>query len=59
MMGKNGITVSRWHDAVLEKKENLDQDTSLRAVIFWGHAPNSQSRGPDQLKAMEKSYNFV
>jgi formate dehydrogenase major subunit len=54
MMGKNGITVSRWHDAVLEKKENLDQDTSLRAVIFWGHAPNSQSRGPDQLKAMEK-----
>jgi formate dehydrogenase major subunit len=54
MMGKSGITVSRWHDAVLENKENLDQDTSLRAVIFWGHAPNSQSRGPDQLKAMEK-----
>ena len=54
MMGKSGITVLRWHDAVLEKKENLDQDTSLRAVIFWGHAPNSQSRGPDQLKAMEK-----
>jgi len=54
MMGKNGFTVSRWHDAVLENKDNLDQDTSLRAVIFWGHAPNSQSRGPDQLKAMEK-----
>jgi formate dehydrogenase major subunit len=54
MMGKSGFTVSRWHDAVLEPKENLDQDTSLRAVIFWGHAPNSQSRGPDQLKAMEK-----
>ncbi len=54
MMGKNGITVSRWHDAVLESKEALDQNTSLRAVIFWGHAPNSQSRGPDQLKAMEK-----
>ncbi len=54
MMGKSGFTVSRWHDAVLEKKEALDQDTSLRAVIFWGHAPNSQSRGPDQLRAMEK-----
>ena len=54
MMGKNGFTVSRWHDAVLENKEALDQDTNLRAVIFWGHAPNSQSRGPDQLKAMEK-----
>jgi len=54
MMGKNGFTVSRWHDAVLENKEALDQDTNLRAVIFWGHAPNSQSRGPDQLKAFEK-----
>jgi len=54
MMGKNGFTVSRWHDAVLEKKEALDQDSNLRAVIFWGHAPNSQSRGPDQLKAFEK-----
>jgi formate dehydrogenase major subunit len=54
MMGKFGITVSRWHDAVLENKDALDQNTSLRAVIFWGHAPNSQSRGPDQLKAMEK-----
>ena len=54
MMGKKGFTVSRWHDAVLEKKEALDQDTNVRAVIFWGHAPNSQSRGPDQLKAMEK-----
>jgi formate dehydrogenase major subunit len=54
MMGKNGFTVSRWHDAVLENKEALDQDPSLHAVIFWGHAPNSQSRGPDQLKAFEK-----
>jgi len=54
MMGKPGFTVSRWHDAVLEKPENIDQNTNLRAVIFWGHAPNSQSRGPDQLKAMEK-----
>jgi len=54
IMGKPGFTVSRWHDAVLEKPENIDQNTNLRAVIFWGHAPNSQSRGPDQLKAMEK-----
>ena len=52
IMGKPGFTVSRWHDAVLEKPENIDQNTNLRAVVFWGHAPNSQSRGPD-------SYNFV
>jgi formate dehydrogenase major subunit len=54
MMAKPGITVSRWHDAVLEKNENLDQDPNLRAVIFWGHAPNSQSRGLDMVEAMKK-----
>ncbi|MDA1117405.1 MAG: formate dehydrogenase subunit alpha [Proteobacteria bacterium] len=54
MMGKNGFTVSRWADAVTEKIENVDQDSNVRAVIFWGHAPNSQSRGPDQLEAMKK-----
>jgi formate dehydrogenase major subunit len=54
MMGKPGITVSRWIDAVTEKNENIDQDSNLRAVIYWGHAPNSQSRGLDMLEAMKK-----
>src|SRR5256886_1882725 len=54
MMGKPGITVSRWFDAVTEKNENIDQDPNLRAVIYWGHAPNSQSRGLDMLEAMKK-----
>ncbi len=44
MMEKPGITVSRWIDAVLEKNENLDQDPNLRAVIFWGHAPEQPER---------------
>ncbi|MGA8005489.1 MAG: formate dehydrogenase subunit alpha [Burkholderiales bacterium] len=54
MMGKFGFTVSRWADAVLEKPENIDQNTNVRAVIFWGHAPNSQTRGLDQVEAMKK-----
>src|SRR5947207_1812504 len=54
MMGKPGITVSRWIDAVTEKTENIDQDSNVRAVIYWGHAPNSQSRGLDMLEAMKK-----
>src|SRR6266513_3459205 len=54
MMGKPGITVSRWFDAVTEKNENIDQDPNLRAIIFWGHAPNSQSRGLEMLEAMKK-----
>jgi formate dehydrogenase major subunit len=53
-MYKPGLTVSRWADAVLEKNENIDQGPNLRAVIYWGHAPNSQSRGLDMVKAMEK-----
>src|SRR5688572_22357194 len=53
-MEKPGITVSRWQDAVLEKNENLDQDPNVRAVIFWGHAPNSQNRGKEMVEAMKK-----
>ncbi|HXF66484.1 MAG TPA: formate dehydrogenase subunit alpha [Burkholderiales bacterium] len=54
MMEKPGFTVSRWIDAVLEKNENIDQDPNVRAVIFWGHSPNSQTRGKEMLEAMKK-----
>src|SRR6202165_5466356 len=54
MMEKPGMTVSRWIDGVLEKNELIDQDSNLRAVVYWGHAPNSQSRGLDMKQAMEK-----
>jgi formate dehydrogenase major subunit len=54
MMGKPGITVSRWIDGVLEKNELIDQDANLRGVFFWGHAPNSQTRGLEMKRAMDK-----
>jgi formate dehydrogenase major subunit len=54
LMAKPGIAVSRWHDAVLEDPNHLDQPGRIRAVVFWGHAPNSQTRGLDMVKAMEK-----
>ena len=54
MMGKNGITVSRWIDGVLEKNELIDQDSNLRGVFYWGHAPNSQTRGLEMKRAMDK-----
>ncbi|MGO8917151.1 MAG: formate dehydrogenase subunit alpha [Stellaceae bacterium] len=54
LMESKGITVPRWFDAVLEAKENIDQPDNIRAMIFWGHAPNSQTRLPDMKKAMEK-----
>ncbi len=54
LMESKGIPVSRWIDGVLEAKENMDQPDNLRAMVFWGHAPNSQSRGVEMKKAMEK-----
>ncbi len=54
MMGKPGMTVSRWIDGVLEKNELIDQPSNLRGLIFWGHAPNSQSRGYEMKTAMDK-----
>ena len=54
MMEKPGMTVSRWIDGVLEKNEAIDQDPNLRAIVFWGHAPNSQTRGSEMLEAMKK-----
>ncbi|MCA0922469.1 formate dehydrogenase subunit alpha [Pseudooceanicola nanhaiensis] len=54
MMNLSGITVSRWIDGVLEAKENLDQPDNTRAMVFWGHAPNSQTRLKEMKTAMEK-----
>jgi len=54
MMGKPGTTVSRWIDGVLEKNELIDQDSNIRGMFFWGHAPNSQSRGLEMKMAMDK-----
>jgi formate dehydrogenase major subunit len=54
MMTKSGMTVSRWIDGVLEKNELIDQDSNLRGLFFWGHAPNSQTRGLEMKKAMDK-----
>lgn len=53
-MTKPGITVSRWIDGVLEKNELIDQGPNLRGVFYWGHAPNSQMRGLEMKRAMDK-----
>lgn len=53
-MEKPGITVSRWIDGVLENNELIDQGPNLRGVFYWGHAPNSQTRGLEMKRAMDK-----
>src|SRR2546421_7170982 len=54
LMAKPGMTVSRWIDGVLEMNDAIDQDSNLRAIFYWGHAPNSQTRGLEMLEAMKK-----
>jgi formate dehydrogenase major subunit len=54
LMEAKGIPESRWFDAVLEAKENLDQPTNLRAMVYMGHAPNSQTRQTDLKKGMDQ-----
>ncbi|HSN70053.1 MAG TPA: formate dehydrogenase subunit alpha [Steroidobacteraceae bacterium] len=53
-MNTEGIPVSRWIDGILEDKENVQQKGKLHAVIFQGHAVNSQTRGPEMKKALEE-----
>ncbi len=54
MMESKGIPVSRWIDGVMEDKANIDQTDNLKAMVFWGHAPNSQTRMAEMKVAMEK-----
>lgn len=54
VMNAKGIPVSRWIDGVLEDKANIAQKDNVRAMFMWGHAPNSQTRGQEMKKAMEK-----
>ncbi|SDY40622.1 formate dehydrogenase major subunit [Jannaschia faecimaris] len=54
MMNATGIPVSRWIDGVLEEAENIDQPANTRAMVFWGHAANSQTRMKEMKTAMEK-----
>ena len=32
----------------------MDQPDNVRAMVLWGHAPNSQTRGKEMKTAMEK-----
>ena len=49
----DGVALDR-RRAAREERRHRPADTNLRAIIFWGHAPNSQSRGLEMVEAMEK-----
>jgi len=53
-INRPGMPVSRWIDGVLEDPDNIAQKDNIRAMVLWGHAPNSQTRQPEMKAAMEK-----
>ena len=54
IMEAPGIPLTRWFDAVLLPKDQVDQKDNLRAMFVQGHASNSITRVPESLKALEK-----
>jgi formate dehydrogenase major subunit len=54
LMEAKGIPESRWFDGVLEDKANLDQPVNIRAMVYMGHAPNSQTRQTDLKQGLEQ-----
>lgn len=58
-INNKGIPVSRWIDGVLEDKAQIDQNDNLRVMVCWGHAVNSQTRGAEMKKAIEKLDTLV
>src|SRR5258708_40291960 len=53
-MQRWGIPVSGWSAAVVEANAHPAQPSNVRATFYWGHAPNSQTRGLDMKPAMDK-----
>jgi formate dehydrogenase major subunit len=54
IMEAPGIPLTRWFDAVLLPKDQVDQKDNVRAMFVQGHASNSITRVPESLKALEK-----
>jgi formate dehydrogenase major subunit len=49
-----GIPLTRWFDATLLPKDQVDQKDNVRAMFVQGHASNSITRIPESVKGLEK-----
>jgi formate dehydrogenase major subunit len=54
MMETPGIPLTRWFDATVLPREQVDQPDNLRAMLVFGHAANSITRMPPAAEAVEK-----
>jgi len=54
IMETPGIPLTRWFDAVLLPKDQVEQKDNVRAMYVQGHASNSITRIPESMKALQK-----
>ena len=59
IMETPGIPLTRWFDAVLLPKEQVDQKDNVRAMFVQGHASNSITRVPESMKALKQAELLV
>jgi formate dehydrogenase major subunit len=53
MMETPGIPLTRWFDAAILPKNDVQQKDVVRAVIVQGHASNSITRIPESMKGLK------
>ncbi|HZH07113.1 MAG TPA: molybdopterin-dependent oxidoreductase, partial [Lautropia sp.] len=49
-----GIPSTRWFDAVVLPKEQIEQNDRCKALMVFGHGGNTVSRMPEMVRALEK-----
>jgi formate dehydrogenase major subunit len=54
MMETPGIPTTRWFDAVLLPKDQVQQQDNVKAMVVVGHGGNTVTRMPEAVKGMEK-----
>ncbi|MDJ1159619.1 formate dehydrogenase subunit alpha [Chelatococcus sp. SYSU_G07232] len=53
-MEQPGIPSTRWFDAVLLPKDQVEQPDNVRAMVVFGHGGNTVTRMPEMVKGLEK-----
>ncbi|MCW3474155.1 formate dehydrogenase subunit alpha [Limobrevibacterium gyesilva] len=54
MMETPGIPTTRWFDAVLLPKDQVEQRDNVRGMVVFGHGGNTVTRMPEMVKGLEK-----
>ena len=54
MMEAPGIPSTRWFDAAMLPKDQVEQQDNLKAMMIFGHGGNTVTRMPEAAKGLEK-----